>query len=103
MSFDIPPMHIADNSPEAKAIEAILAHENVSPEEVVRRALRSLVVPGSKTKPSHRKPQSKAVEPISDEELANIDRLCPALKLLDQVTDEEWNDVLVGACPDRSS
>ena len=44
-----------------------------------------------------KKIKAKAVSPFSDEELANLDRLCPALKLLDDVTNEEWDNVLKGA------
>lgn len=39
MSFDIPQFVIADNSPEAEVIEAIISRDHVSVEEVVRRAL----------------------------------------------------------------
>jgi len=44
VSFDIPPMHIDDNTPEARIIEAIVSRDHVSPEEVVRRALRGMVM-----------------------------------------------------------
>ena len=44
VSFDIPQIHIADNSPEARVIEAIMNRDHVSPEEVVRRALRGLAL-----------------------------------------------------------
>lgn len=95
MSFDIP-LHIPDNTPEAQAIEAIASRDHVSPEEVVRRAIRALVVPRPARAPTQRR-KAQRVPPITDEELAQIDRICPALKLLDDVTDEEWNNVLRGA------
>lgn len=44
MSFDIPPIHIADNSPEAKVMEAMINRDHVSPEEVVLRALRGMAL-----------------------------------------------------------
>jgi hypothetical protein len=42
MSFDIPQIHIPDNSPEAQVLEAIISREHVSPEQVVLRALREM-------------------------------------------------------------
>ena len=42
MSFDIPQIHIADNSVEAQVIEAIVNRDHITPEEVVRRALRGM-------------------------------------------------------------
>ena len=44
-----------------------------------------------------KKIKAKTVVPITDEELANLDRVCPALKLLEDVTDEEWDTVVKGA------
>ncbi len=41
MSFDIPSMHIADNSPEAEAVERVMLAQHVGAEEAVRRILRS--------------------------------------------------------------
>ena len=40
MSFDIPNLHIPDNSPEAKVIEFIISRDTVTPEEAIRTALR---------------------------------------------------------------
>ncbi|HEY3783245.1 MAG TPA: hypothetical protein VGL56_19370 [Fimbriimonadaceae bacterium] len=40
MSYDIPQIHIPDNSPEAKAIDFIVTHDHVTPEEAVRTILR---------------------------------------------------------------
>ena len=42
MSFDIPQIHLPDNSPEARAIEAIISRDHVTAEEVVRSAIRGL-------------------------------------------------------------
>jgi len=41
MSFDIPQLHIADNSPEARAVEHVMLAQHVSAEEAVRSILRS--------------------------------------------------------------
>ena len=51
MSFDIPPLHIPDNSLEARAIEAIISRDHVSPEEAVRRVLRDA---GTKKNPAQK-------------------------------------------------
>lgn len=44
MSFDIPQIHIPDDSPEAQVMEAIISRDHVSPEDVVRRALRQMAI-----------------------------------------------------------
>ena len=41
MNFDIP-LHIENNTPEARLIEAIVSRDHVSPEEAVRMALRGV-------------------------------------------------------------
>lgn len=41
MSFDIPQLHIPDNSPEAQAVEHIMHTEHVGPAEAVRFILRN--------------------------------------------------------------
>ena len=41
MSFDIPLLHIPDNSPEARAVESVMLTQHVSAEEAVRSILRS--------------------------------------------------------------
>ena len=43
MSFDIP-LHIENNTPEARLIEAIVSRYHVSPEEAVRKALRGVAI-----------------------------------------------------------
>ena len=40
MSFDIPQLHISDNSPEAKAIEDVMRSEHLGPKEAVLSILR---------------------------------------------------------------
>lgn len=40
MSFDIPKLHIPDNSPEAHAVEQVMQSQHVGPEEAVRHILR---------------------------------------------------------------
>jgi len=41
MSFDIPSMHIPDNSPEAQAVERVMRAQHVSAEEAIRNILRN--------------------------------------------------------------
>lgn len=48
MNFDIP-LHIETDTPEARAIEAVMKRDHVSAEEAVRRALRGVVIEGQKT------------------------------------------------------
>jgi len=40
-----------------------------------------------------KKRQAKAVVPITDDELKQIDKLFPGLSAMDDVTDEEWDRV----------
>ena len=40
MAFDIPNLHIEQNSPEGQNLQAIIQRDHVSPEEAIRRALR---------------------------------------------------------------
>ena len=42
MSFDIPQMHIPDNTHEAKVIEAVVKRDNVTADEAILRILRSV-------------------------------------------------------------
>lgn len=44
MSFDIPPLHIPDNSREAQVIQAIMIRDQVTAEEAVRAALRGMTI-----------------------------------------------------------
>jgi hypothetical protein len=98
MSVDIPPIHFPDNSREAQVIQAIVSRDHITPEEVVRRALRGMIIATPKQRPvGARKRKSAKADPITDEELAAIDALCPALKLLNDVTDEQWEQVAAGA------
>jgi hypothetical protein len=94
MSFDIP-LHIADNSPEALIIEAIVLRDHVSPEEVVRRALKAFtIVPrGPELKDGKRK--SAKVSPLTDEELKRFDDLYPGLSF-GGITDEQWQHIEEG-------
>jgi hypothetical protein len=41
MSFDIPQLHIADDSPEAQAVEHVMHAQHLTAEEAVRSILRS--------------------------------------------------------------
>ncbi|HEY3779849.1 MAG TPA: hypothetical protein VGL56_02105 [Fimbriimonadaceae bacterium] len=41
MSFEIPPIYIPDNSPEAQAVEQVMQAQHIGPEEAVRTILRS--------------------------------------------------------------
>jgi hypothetical protein len=41
MSFDIPELHIPDNSPEARAVEQVMKAQQIGPVEAVRSILRS--------------------------------------------------------------
>ena len=41
MSFDIPQLHILDNSPEAQAVERVMQIEQVGAEEAARYILRN--------------------------------------------------------------
>ncbi len=41
MSFDIPQLHIADNSPEAQMIRDVIARDHVTVEEAVLKIIRS--------------------------------------------------------------
>ena len=47
--------------------------------------------------PSPGKLKARDVRPITDEELADLDRMCPALRLLDDVPDETWERIAKGA------
>ena len=95
MSFDIPPLHIPDNSPEARAIQAIISRDRVTPEEAVRSVLRgaAMQLPKSKPKTPANRRDPRGVKPISEAELAKLDKLCPALQMLDDVTDEQWDRI----------
>ena len=97
MSFDIPKLHFPDHSPEAQVIEGIVTRDHVSPGEAVRRALRGLAKDTAVPRAQAKDRKGKRVAPLTDEELANLDRLCPALKLLDEVTDETWDQIAKGA------
>jgi len=79
MSFDIPQMHIAGNSIEARNLEAIIDRDHVTVEEAVRQALRTVEV-----KPAaHRKPaterQVQSVAPVTELELQQFRELYPGL------------------------
>ena len=41
MSFEIPQMHIPDNSPEAEAVESVMLSEHIGVEDAVRLILRN--------------------------------------------------------------
>ena len=41
MSYDIPQLHIPDNSPEAQVIETVVNRDQVTPKEAVLRILRN--------------------------------------------------------------
>ena len=44
MPFDIPNLHIEQNSREGQNLQAIIQRDHVSPEEAIRRALRNPAV-----------------------------------------------------------
>ncbi len=44
MSFDISNLHIADDSPEGRVLEAIVNRDQITPEEAIRRVLREMDV-----------------------------------------------------------
>jgi hypothetical protein len=93
MSFDFPATIQQDIQQYAKA-EHITVDEAAL--KIVQVGLKSLRPRTARPVAGTRR-KAQDVAPITDEELANLDRLCPALKLLDDVTDEEWDDVLKGA------
>ncbi len=41
MSFDLPQMHVPDNSPETKAVQSVMATQHVGVEGAVRAILRN--------------------------------------------------------------
>jgi hypothetical protein len=88
VSFDFP-IHIADNSPEAQVLEAIVTREHVSPEEVIRRAIRGLAIPPATAEAKTRKRKAKTVPPLSDDELRQLDGFGKTFGLLADVPDEE--------------
>jgi len=81
MSFDFP-IHIPDNSPEAKAIEAIVIRDHVSPEEVVRRAIRALAVPPPNANSA---PPKSVAELLTDEMINELKSLDSSYGLLEDV------------------
>jgi len=98
MSFDIPQMRIPDNSTEARILEAIIDRDHVTVEEAVRRALRTVEVKPAAPKKSATKRQAQSVAPVTDQELKQFKELYPGLGRLDDVTDEQWDRILKGAC-----
>lgn len=76
-------------------IDAIVNRDHVTPAEAIRTALRGMALRqdpmGLATL------QRQAASPISVEELARLDELCPALRALDGVPDEVWESVAEGS------
>ena len=97
MSFDIPQMHIPDNSTEARILEAIIDRDHVTVEEAVRRALRAVEFKPEAPIKSAPKRNDQSVAPVTDQELQQFKELYPGLGLLDDVTDEQWDRILKGA------
>ena len=94
MSFDVPQMHLPDNSPEAQIMEAIISREHVTPEEVVRMALRRLTIPHRPAKRvAPNKGQAQSIAPLTEAEMQYLDQMFPALDALDDVTDEQWGRI----------
>lgn len=85
MSLDIP-IHFHENSPEARAIQAIVARDHISPEEVVRRAVMGLVGPPTSLFPPDK---PKVVPPLSEDEIRQLDSLGKTFGLLADVPDED--------------
>ena len=90
MSFDILNLHLADNSPEAGVIEGIVSREHVSPEEAVRRALRGVASTTRTVRPRPPKRRiAQEVEPLTNEELGQLEALGKTFGLVADVPDEE--------------
>ena len=87
MSFDIP-IHLADNSPEARVIEAIVKRDRVSPEEVVRRAIRTLNMPQAAKEPTTRNRKTEKPDVLTDELINELKSLDSSYGLLEDVPDE---------------
>jgi len=79
MSFDLPANLERD-------IEQYAQAEHISPNEVVVRLL-SKALSGTRRK-------AKSLTPLTEEELAALDRFFPGLDALDDVTDEQWDCIL---------
>jgi len=93
MGFDIPQMHLPDNSHEAQVIEAVINRDQVSVEEAVRRALRSVEVKSDVPK-KVRARRGAAASPVTNEELDAFKALYPGLGLLGDLSDEQWDRIL---------
>lgn len=92
MTFDFQ-VHIDDQSPEGHALESIMTRGRISPEEAVRQALRGFRP--NRVNTSQRRKTQKAV-PLSEDEIAKFDQLCPAFKALEDVPDEVWQRIEKG-------
>jgi hypothetical protein len=90
MSFDIPQMHIPDDSPEVRAIEAIISREHLSLEEVVRRALRGMDAKRPRARPAAARGRAtKHVAPLTDDEINQLKVMNPVFGLLEDVPEEK--------------
>jgi len=90
MSFDIPKMHIADNTPEARVLEAIISRDHISAEEAVRRAIRNLETSVVTPKATPRRRSAEPTASLSSAELSELESAFPGLTALDEVTEEQW-------------
>lgn len=97
MSFDVRPMHFENDSYEAKVIESVMIRDDVSAEEAVRRALRSVQVA---ILPGEEESGDLAAAPVADEltnELRQFKALYPGLGKFEDVTDEQWENILMNS------
>lgn len=96
MGFDIDNLHIEPDSPEGRGLQMIIDRDHVTPEEAARRALREIASQEFILRATRRN-GAETPSPITDEELTRLDKMCPILGLLDDVSDETWNGIAQGS------
>jgi hypothetical protein len=89
MSFDIPQMHIPDNSAEARNLEAIMVRDSVSPAEAVLTALRGMDVEHRRAQPRARKDKPMDGDLLTDELINQLKALDTSYGLLEDVPNEK--------------
>jgi len=98
MSIDVS-LHLDSGTAEGRAVETVMRRFGVGAEQAVVSILRNAGDAVTDLPSMERSEHSEGalVKPLSEPELAELDELYPAFKLLENVTDEQWDVVLEGA------